>query len=103
MHQKPSSQEVTEERLEKYFSVTERALKKIKIKNPDKTSLNLQSVAEDFLQMAKTYFSDAKHFQEKGDWVTAFAAVAYAHAWLDAGARMGLFYTGGDTELFAWE
>ena len=50
--------------------------------------------------MAQRYFSDAKHFKEKGDLVTAFAAVNYAHAWLDAGARLGVFDV-HDAELFA--
>lgn len=51
--------------------------------------------------VAKRYFSDAKHFQEKGDMVTAFAALNYAHGWLDAGARLGLFDVGHDSELFS--
>lgn len=50
--------------------------------------------------MAKRYFSDAQHFKEKGDIVTAFAALNYAHGWLDAGARLGLFDVGHDSELF---
>lgn len=91
--------QISRERLEKYFSLTEQALQKVRMKK--KGSVDLHAVAEDFLQMAKTYFSDAKHFRDKGDMVTAFAAVAYAHAWLDAGVRMGLFDTQGDTDLFA--
>ena len=35
-----------------------------------------------------------------GDIVTAFAALNYAHGWLDAGARIGLFDVGHDSELF---
>ena len=50
--------------------------------------------------MAKSYYEDAKHFEEKGDRVNAFAALAYAHGWLDAGARLGLFDVDGDNELF---
>ncbi|MBN2459765.1 DUF357 domain-containing protein [Candidatus Woesearchaeota archaeon] len=58
--------------------------------------------AADFLDMAERYFSDAKHFREQGNYVLAFAAVNYAHAFLDAGARIGLFKV-KDSELFAAE
>jgi hypothetical protein len=50
--------------------------------------------------MAQAYFKDAKHFREAGDFVNAFACVNYAHGWLDAGARLGLFDVGGDDKLF---
>lgn len=88
---------ITEEKLKKYFDVTSRALKKVKIQ---KLSPADRKKAEDALDMAKRYFEDAKHFQAKGDVVTAFAALNYAHGWLDAGARLGLFDVGHDSELF---
>lgn len=50
--------------------------------------------------MAKAYFEDAKHFFDEEDYVNAFACVNYAHGWLDAGARLGLFDVGEDDELF---
>jgi len=90
---------ITKQKLDKYFSLTSRALKKVKIKS--KLTKKQRAQAEDFLEMTKNYFSDAKYFREKGDWVTAFAAVTYAHAFLDAGARSGVFDTQGDTTLFA--
>jgi uncharacterized protein len=90
--------EITEEKLKKYFSVTEKALKKIKISAPKKTHLN--NSALDFLDMAKRYFDDARHFEKKQDYVDAFACLNYAHGWLDAGARLGLFDVGHDNTLF---
>jgi len=90
--------EVTDDKLEKYFDVTKRAIEKVKIS--DRKDFDWKASADDFLDMAKRYFSDAKHFQEKGDIVTAFAALNYAHGWLDAGARLGLFDVGHDSELF---
>src|SRR3972149_11615985 len=90
--------EVTQEKLAKYFDITSRALKKVKIVKTVK--IDVEKSAEDFLDMAKRYFSDAKHFRDKGDIVTAFAALNYAHGWLDAGARIGLFDVGHDSELF---
>lgn len=89
---------VTPEKLAKYFDVTGRAIRKVKL-NPD-VKLDLRKVAEDFLDMAQRYYADAKHFAEKGDIVTAFAALNYAHGWLDAGARMGIFDVGNDSTLF---
>lgn len=85
-------------KLDKYFSLTEKALKKVKIVAPKKTSL--YDIAVDFLDMAKRYFDDAKHFNNKGDKLTALASVSYAHAWLDAGARIGLFDVDHDNILF---
>ncbi len=90
--------EITKEKLEKYFDVTGRALKKIKLAAPSKT--HLDTMAKDFLNMATTYYQDAKHFYEKGDYINAFAALNYSHGWLDAGARMGLFDVGHDNILF---
>ena len=92
--------EITDEKLAKYFDVTDRAIKKVKIAQEKK--INWQEKADDFLDMAKRYFSDAQHFKEKGDIVTAFAALNYAHGWLDAGARLGLFDV-DDSTLFTVE
>ena len=79
---------VSEEKLDKYFSITEEALDKVKASDIDEER---KAEAEDFLDMAERYYSDAGHFREKGDWVLAFAALNYAHGWLDAGARLGFW------------
>lgn len=89
---------ISKEKLEKYFDVTGRALKKLKLISPKKT--HFDTIAKDYLNMAQTYFEDAKHFQEKGDWINAFAALNYAHGWLDAGARIGLWDVDHDSVLF---
>ena len=89
---------ITAEKLAKYFDVTSRALKKVTIAKEGK--IDWKHAADDFLDMANRYFSDAKHFADKGDVVTAFAALNYAHGWLDAGARLGLFDVGHDSKLF---
>ncbi len=83
---------------ERYLDLTRRALEKVKIAHSEDSKEREQ--AEDFLDMAQRYFSDAQHFKEKGMIAEALAAVSYAHAWLDAGARIGLFDVGGDSELF---
>ena len=54
---------------------------------------------EDCLDMIERYIKDAGHFYKKGDIVNAFAALSYAHGWLDAGARIGLWDV-HDSKLF---
>ena len=89
--------EITDEKLEKYFDITGRALKKAE-ENISKDDSKKDSAIE-FLDMAKRYFNDAKYFKEKDDYVNALAALSYAHGWLDAGARIGLFDV-HDSKLF---
>ncbi|HUS56502.1 MAG TPA: DUF357 domain-containing protein [Thermoplasmata archaeon] len=86
------------ERVEKYIALTSEALSKLSVAAPER-SFN-RKLAEDFLQMARSYFDDAKDFARKGDLVNAFACVNYAHGWLDSGARIGLFEVGCDDRLF---
>ncbi len=93
------SEAAAQHKLEKYWSMTEKALSLVKIATTDKNSREYKSAA-DFLQMAKNYLSDSKHFAKKGDFLTAIAAASYAHAWLDAGARLGLFKVDGSSDLF---
>jgi hypothetical protein len=90
--------EITEERLTRYLKKTEDALGKVKITAPKRS--HSRKIAEDFLSMAKSYYSDAKHFFESGEYVDSFACVNYSHGWLDAGARFGLFDVGEDDLLF---
>ena len=91
------NKEVTVEKLEKYFRITKMALDKAL--NAEK-SVERLSEAEDFLDMASRYVSDAEHFYNvKKDMVLAYGALNYAHGWLDAGARIGLFKV-NDSSLF---
>jgi len=90
--------EISEEMLEHYFELTRKAMEKVKIAVPE--SSHLYPIARDFLNMAKAYSEDAKYFKEKGDYPRALGAIYYAHAWLDAGARLGLFDVGDDHQLF---
>ena len=87
---------ITKEKLEKYFSITGEAIEKAK---NSKNRTELKSEREDFLDMIERYYSDANHFYEKDDYVNAFAALNYAHGWLDAGARLGIFDV-HDSRLF---
>jgi hypothetical protein len=87
---------ITSERLEKYFRITKEAIDMVAEKGIDESRADQ---ANDALDMAQRYYEDARHFKEKGDIVTAFAALNYAHGWLDAGARFGLFKV-KDSRLF---
>lgn len=86
-------------KLKKYLSMTDKALTMVKIAAADKNSRDYKA-AIDFLSMAKNYLSDSRHFEKKGDLLTAIAAASYAHAWLDAGARLGLFKVDNSSDLF---
>lgn len=89
---------VTEEKMKKYLDTTKRALDTLVVATPEKSFS--RRLSDDFLGMAKSYYGDALHFFAEGDYVTAFAAVNYAHGWLDCGARLGLWDVGGDDVLF---
>ncbi len=87
---------ITPQKLEKYFSVTEKALDMAK----DAFDTQREEIAADFFDMAQRYVNDAHFFvDDKNDMVLAFAALNYAHGWLDAGARIGVFQV-SDSTLF---
>lgn len=83
---------ITRAKLDAYFSITAEALAKVK---DSPHCAERMSTASDFLDMAQRYYDDAGYFDKKGDMVLAFAALNYAHGWLDAGARIGLFKVKG--------
>lgn len=87
---------ITPEKLNRYFLITQEALMVARTALDEKRP----EQAKDFLDMAQRYFDDARYFLEKKeDAVLAFAALNYAHGWLDAGARIGLFQV-NDSRLF---
>ncbi len=71
-----------EKKLNKYIKLTELALEEIKVNNKD---------GEELLKISKCYFDDAKFFREKKDFVNAFSAINYSHAFLDAGVILKKF------------
>ena len=84
------------EKLEKYLKITEKAIEKVKLsKNP----IIKEDAAKEILEMAKRYYEDALHFKEKNDFVNAFAAINYAHAFLDSAALLKLIKV-DDNKLF---
>ena len=78
---------ITRDKLEKYFDVTSTALKEVK-----KNIINgKKGYAKKIIDMVTNYLSDARYFEKKGDFVNAFAALNYAHGWLDSGVRLDIF------------
>ena len=78
---------ITKEKIEKYRSMTTKALG-IAITSIAKGK---EKHAKEIVEMVSNYLSDAEHFEKKGDFVNAFAALNYAHGWLDAGVRLDVF------------
>lgn len=86
---------ITKEKLSHYERLTSTALKEVKkaiIKGKERE-------AREIIEMVENYVSDAAHFQSKGDFVNAFAALNYAHGWLDSGVRLDIFNV-KDDKLF---
>lgn len=83
---------ITEDKITKYFTLTSTALKEVKksiIKGKEK-------YAKEIIEMVENYLSDAKHFEKNGDFVNCFAALNYAHGWLDSGVRLDIFDVDND-------
>ncbi|MDG1550622.1 MAG: DUF357 domain-containing protein [Candidatus Poseidoniaceae archaeon] len=89
---------VTTQRVEKYLDITSRAREKATplVEQDSEDGIRLGIM----LKMADDYAFDAKHFLKIGDHVRAFGAINYAHAWIDAGVKLGLLDGHGDDVLF---
>ena len=72
---------ITPEKLRKYKELTSKALEIAK-KNIAKGK-NKQ--AKEIIDMVSNYLSDAEYFEHSGNFIDAFAALNYAHGWLDSG------------------
>jgi hypothetical protein len=83
---------ITKEKLDKYFNVTESAFEIVE-KN---IIYGMEVYAKEIIEMVSNYISDAKYFEKKGNYVNAFAALNYAHGWLDSGVRLNVFNVSDD-------
>lgn len=86
---------ITEDKINKYEKLTSKALaivKKSIIKGKEKE-------AKEIIDMVSNYCSDSHFFKEKGDFVNSFAALNYAHGWIDSGVRLKIFKV-DDDKLF---
>ena len=78
---------ISQEKLDKYFKVTETAFEEVK----KKIFAGKESEAKEIIDMVSNYISDAHHFKDKDDFVNSFAALNYAHGWIDSGVRLKIF------------
>ena len=60
----------------------------------------LHAGAEEFRAAAESWYAEGVERLEAGDLPAALARFSYGYAWLDAGARAGLFAITGDRGLF---
>lgn len=86
---------ISNKKIIKYHNLTSRALKIAK----KSIAKGKESEGKEIIEMVENYVSDARHFEDEGDWVNAFAALNYAHGWLDSGVRLKIFDV-DDDELF---
>lgn len=86
------------EKTDRYEQLLSEALEVADVASPSETPL--AEGATDCLEMARSYLEDGRHFRDEGDLVNALAAFSYGHAWLDAGARVGLLDVPREGHLF---
>lgn len=84
---------ISKDKIKKYRELTEKAL------NIAKKSILKEGEAQEIIKMVSAYLSDSEYFEKNKDFVNAFAAINYAHGWLDSGARLGIFDV-KDNKLF---
>jgi len=78
---------ITKEKIKKYRTLTSKAIKIAE----DSIIEGKEKQAREIIKMVSDYLSDSEYFEKNKDLVNAFAALSYAHGWLDAGARLGIF------------
>ncbi|GAD52645.1 hypotheical conserved protein [Halarchaeum acidiphilum MH1-52-1] len=86
------------EKTDRYEGLLAEALAAAEPVAPEGTPL--ADAAAEYEEMARSYLEDGRHFRENDDPVNALASFSYGHAWLDAGARIGLFDVPTEGHLF---
>lgn len=86
------------EKTDRYETLLAEALDAATIAPPPETPM--ADAAAECYEMAESYFEDGRHFRRQEDSVNALASFSYGHAWLDAGARIGLFDVPTEGHLF---
>ncbi|WP_247729331.1 DUF357 domain-containing protein [Halovivax limisalsi] len=86
------------EKTDRYEGLLAEALEAATTAPPADTPM--ADAADECREMAASYLEDGRHFRDDGDLVNALASFSYGHAWLDAGARIGLFEVPTEGHLF---
>ena len=92
---KVKDDKITLEKIDKYFSLTSKALGIVK----KSISKGKEKQANEIIEMVECYLNDSVHFKDKDDFVNSYGCLNYAHGWLDCGARLKIFEV-TDTKLF---
>jgi hypothetical protein len=87
-----------EEKTDRYEGLLAEAVDAADVAPPEGTPMH--DAALECAEMAESYLEDGRHFRADGDPVNALASFSYGHAWLDAGARIGLFEVPSEGHLF---
>lgn len=87
-----------EEKTDRYERLLSEALDAAEPVSPEDTPLG--DATAEYEEMARSYLEDGRHFRDEDDLVNALASFSYGHAWLDAGARIGLFDVPDEGHLF---
>ncbi|PSQ57526.1 MAG: DUF357 domain-containing protein [Halobacteriales archaeon SW_9_67_25] len=87
-----------QKKTDRYEELLAEALAVAEVAPPGGTPM--ADAASECEEMARSYLDDGRHFRAEGDFVNALAAFSYGHAWLDAGARVGLFDVPEEGHLF---
>ena len=88
---------ISTEKLQHYLQLTTKARKKSTPLIDEASPIGPLSI---LLKMADDYASDAQYFMDTGDYVRAFGAINYAHAWIDAAVKLEWLDGHGDDDLF---
>jgi len=86
------------EKTDRYEGLLAEAVDAAEIAPPEGTPMH--DAALECAEMAAAYLDDGRHFRDQDDPVNALASFSYGHAWLDAGARIGLFDVPTEGHLF---
>ena len=76
-------------KVEKYLKNAEDMFENLEVAVP--REIDIEKVSKEFMEMALSYYEDAKHFYSKKEYENALAALEYAEGWLDAGKKLGIF------------
>jgi hypothetical protein len=84
-----------DEKVKRYERLLKEGLEKSEIAPIGES--HMYKVAGDFRSMAESYYNDGVHFISIEDPVNALVCFSYGHAWLDAGAKLGIFNVDDET------
>ncbi len=87
---------ITPQKLARYHSLSSKALEIIK----SSIVKGQEAKPKEVIEMVEAYLSDSQHFKKNKDFINAFACVNYAHGWIDASCRLGIFKV-NNSKVFA--